>query len=65
MNQFGVGLHLSENSRESAGKLRLVGEVAIVGSVLPGVLPCHNLPSDLTPGSTPAVGVLPTNGDWH
>jgi len=39
MNQFGVGLHLSENSRESAGKLRLVGEVAIVGSVLPGVLP--------------------------
>ena len=39
MNQFGVGLHLSEDSRQSGGKLRLVGKVAIVGSVLPCVLP--------------------------
>jgi len=39
MNQFGLGLHLSEDSRESAGKLRLVGEVAIVDSILSGVLP--------------------------
>jgi hypothetical protein len=39
MDQFGIGLHLSEDSRQSASQLCLIGEVPIVGSVLPCVLP--------------------------
>jgi hypothetical protein len=39
MDQFGIGLHLCEDSRQSAGQLCLIGEVPIVGSVLSGVLP--------------------------
>ena len=39
MDQFGIGLHLGEDARQSASQLCLIGEVPIVGSVLPCVLP--------------------------